>query len=390
MRDRNVLCDAFIDAAVAEGFRRNPDYNNGDQEGFAYFQVTQKDGRRWSAARAFLDAARARPNLTIATHAQATRLLLENRQCVGVEYRRDGALLQARCKREVVLAAGAVQSPQLLELSGIGQPELLRAFGITVVHELPGVGENYRDHYAPRMSWRVKQPVTLNDQLQGVGLVREAVRYILLRRGALTFAGGTACGFVRTRPEIDFPDVQYHFAHASFSSLAVRKLDRKPGMTVTVYQCRPESRGSIHLKSPDPFAAPAIRANFLSEPYDQQCLLAGMKIARRIINNVKLDDFRAEEIGPGNAVQTDDEWLAYARASGQTTFHVVGTCRMGNDAMAVVDDRLRVHGIGGLRVVDASVMPTMVSGNTNAATMMIAEKGADMLRFGDGVLAEAA
>ncbi len=380
MRENHELCDAFIAAAEREGFRRNSDYNNGHQEGFGYFQVTQKNGRRWSTARAFLDPARSRPNLTIETNAQCTGLILEAKSCVGARFVQNGQAREARCRGEVVLCAGAVQSPHVLEISGIGQPELLRSFGVEVKHELPGVGENYRDHYAPRMNWRVKLPITLNEQTRGLGFAREIARYFMSGRGILTYTAGIAYGFIKTRPELEEPDVQFHFAHASYGNAANRVLEREPGMTVTTYQCRPESQGSIHLRSPDPLAAPCIRPNYLADPLDQRVVVDGMKIARRIVSNAAMDKYRAFEMNPGDAVQTDEQWLDFARHNGQTTYHVVGTCKMGRDPMAVVDDELRVHGITGLRVADASVMPTMVSGNTNAATIMIAEKGADMIR----------
>jgi choline dehydrogenase len=292
----------------------------------------------------------------------------------------NGQAREARCRGEVVLCAGAVQSPHVLEISGIGQPELLRSFGVEVRHELPGVGENYRDHYAPRMNWRVKLPITLNEQTRGIGFAREIARYFMSGRGILTYTAGIAYGFIKTRPELEVPDVQYHFAHASYGSAATRVLEREPGMTLTVYQCRPESKGSIHARSADPMAAPAIRPNFLAEELDRRTLLDGMKIGRRIVDNAAMDKYRSYEMNPGEAVQTDEEWLAFARGNGQTTYHVVGTCKMGQDPMAVVDDRLRVHGIAGLRVADAAIMPTMVSGNTNAAVIMIAEKAADMVR----------
>jgi choline dehydrogenase len=380
MIERHEILDAAIAAAEAEGLPRNPDYNNGHQEGFGYFQVTQKDGRRWSTARAFLDPARGRPNLHVVTEAHATSLLLEGRRCVGVAYRQGGKLHKVRAAIEVVLAAGAVQSPQLLELSGIGQPALLQSHGITPKHELRGVGENYRDHFAPRMNWRVKLPITLNEQTRGIGFAREVVKYFTQRKGILTYTAGIVYGFARTRPELAEPDVQYHFAHASYATAATRVLDREPGMTLTVYQCRPESKGSIHIRSADPFAKPLIRPNFLGDPLDQRTIVDGMRLGRRIIENRAMDKYRAHEMNPGSAVQTDEEWLDFARGNGQTTYHVVGTCKMGSDPMAVVDDQLRVHGLSGLRVVDASIMPTMVSGNTNAATIMIAEKGADLIK----------
>ncbi|MFL5280010.1 MAG: GMC family oxidoreductase [Rhodopila sp.] len=380
MRERAELLDAFIDAAVDTGFPRNKDYNNGHQEGFGYFQVTQKNGERWSCARGYLDPARNRPNLKIETEAYTTRVLLEGKRAVGVAYVQGAVAQQARARREVIVAAGAVKSPHILELSGIGQPELLSSLGIDVRHALPGVGENYRDHYAPRMNWRVKLPVTLNERSRGLPLMKEIIKYYTQRRGILTFTAGIAFGFVKTRPELEEPDVQYHFAHASYGDAQKRDLETEPGMTLTVYQCRPESKGSIHARSSDPHAAPAIRPNYLADPIDQRVLVDGMKIGRRIIENPRLDRYRAYEMNPGPRVQSDDEWLQWARETGQTTYHVIGTCRMGQDPMAVVDDRLRVHGLAGLRVADASVMPTVPSGNTNAAVIMIAEKAADMIK----------
>jgi choline dehydrogenase len=284
------------------------------------------------------------------------------------------------CSGEVILSAGAVKSPHLLELSGIGNPDLLQSAGLPVHHELRGVGENYRDHYAPRMNWRVRLPITLNEQTRGTALVKEIVKYYTQRRGVLSLAAGIAYGFVRTRPELAVPDIQYVFAPASYSDPQVRTLDRTPGMTVTLYQCRPESTGSIHAKSPDPHAAPVIRPNYLADELDRRTLVAGMKIARRVVNNAALDRYRAFEMNPGDRAQTDDELLEFARQYGQTAYHVVGTCKMGHDPMAVVDDELRVQGLTGLRVVDASIMPTMTSGNTNAPVIMIAEKAADMVK----------
>jgi len=380
MIEHHEICDSFIEAGVREGWPRNADYNNGHQEGFGYYQVTQKNGRRWSTARAFLRPALTRPNLRVETDAHATGIILEGRRAVGVRYTQGGQPHEARCNAEVLIAAGAVKSPHLLEVSGIGQPELLQSLGLPVVHDLPGIGENYRDHYAPRMNWRVKLPITLNEQTRGLNFAREIAKYFLFHRGILTFTAGIVYGFVRTRPELEEPDVQYHFAHASYATAATRILDTEPGMTLTVYQCRPESKGSIHSKSPDPLANPAIRPNFLAEELDRQTVVAGMKIGRRIINNHAMDKYRAKEMNPGEDVESDDEWLEFARTNGQTTYHVCGTCKMGGDRMAVVDDQLRVHGIEGLRVIDASIMPTMVSGNTNAAVIMIAEKGADMVR----------
>ena len=380
MCERHDLCDAFIDAAAASGYPRNKDYNNGNQEGFGYYQVTMKNGRRWSTARAFLDPIRHRPNLRIETEALVSKILLEGKRAVGVAYTAHGQAREARCGREVIVSCGAVQSPGVLEHSGIGQPELLRKLGIEVRHELKGVGENYGDHFAPRMNWRVKLPITLNEQTRGLNMVKEVIKYYATGRGILTWTAGIVYGFVRTRPGLETPDMQFHMAHASYDSAQKRMLEREPGMTVVIGQCRPDSRGSIHIRSATPGAEPAIRPNFLSAQTDRDATVAGMQIARKIVSHPSLERYIAFENKPGKDVNTYDEWLSFARANGQTTYHVVGTCKMGHDPMAVVDDRLRVHGLAGLRVIDASIMPTVTSGNTNAPTIMIAEKGADLVK----------
>jgi choline dehydrogenase len=380
MTERHLLCDAFIDAAEGAGFPRNKDYNNGTQEGFGYYQVTIKNGKRWSAARAFLDPARSRSNLRIETEALVSNIILEGKRAVGVAYTVHGQKREARVNREVIVSCGSVQSPGVLEHSGIGQPELLKKHGIEPRHELKGVGENYGDHFAPRMNWRINQRITLNEQTRGLGLVREVLKYYTSGSGVLTWTAGVVFGFVRTRPGLETPDMQFHMAPASYDSAQKRLLEREPGMTVVIGQCRPDSRGSIHIKSATPGAEPAIRPNFLSAQTDRDATVAGMKIARKIMEHPAIARYVGYENNPGPKVQSYDEWLDFARRSGQTTYHVVGTCKMGSDPMAVVDDRLRVHGIAGLRVIDASIMPTVPSGNTNAPTIMVAEKGADMIK----------
>jgi choline dehydrogenase len=381
MRNTHELCDAFINAAEASGYSRNKDYNSGVQEGFGYYQVTMKDGKRWSTARAFLDPARSRPNLKIETDALVSNVILEGKRAVGVAYTVHGDKREARCGREVVVSCGSVQSPGVLEHSGIGQPELLKRYGIAVKHELKGVGENYGDHFAPRMNWRCKADVsTLNQETRGLNLVREVLKYYTTGRGALSLTAGVVYGFVRTRPGLETPDMQFHMAHASYDSAQKRLLEREPGMTVVIGQCRPDSRGSIHIKSATPGTEPAIRPNFLSAQTDRDATVAGMQIARKIVSHPSMSRYIAFENTPGDKVQSYDEWLDFARGNGQTTYHVIGTCKMGSDPMAVVDDRLRVHGIAGLRVIDASIMPTVPSGNTNAPTIMVAEKGADMIK----------
>lgn len=379
VRFRNELTDAFLRAAENEGFPFNDDYNNGNQEGFGYLQVNQKGGQRVSAAKAYLDPIKNRSNLRIETDAHVTRLLMEGTRCVGVQFQQGGTIRELRARR-VILSAGAIQSPQILELSGIGNPQVLADAGVPVVHALPGVGENLRDHYTPRMNWRVKLPVTFNERSHGLNLAWEVLRYYVQKQGLLIAPSAVIFGFVKSRSELDTPDVQYHFNLGSYMSHSKRTLERQPGMTVSVYQMRPQSAGSVHIGTKDPLAPPKIRPNFLSEPEDRAVLVEGMKIIRRIANNSALDKYRAFEMTPGKDVNTDDEWLDFARRNGQTSFHLAGSCKMGNDPLAVVDHNLKVYGIEGLYVVDASIMPTMVSGNTNAATFMIAEKASDALK----------
>ncbi|OZI61102.1 GMC family oxidoreductase [Bordetella genomosp. 11] len=379
VRERFPVADAFLAAARQDGQRINPDYNADDQEGFGYYQVLQHRGRRWTVVDGYLQPARRRPNLHIVAGAHVTRLLFEGGRCVGVQYRKGVGEVVARAGIETLLCMGAVQSPQMLELSGIGDPQRLRALGIPMVHALPEVGENYREHYATRMNWRVKGTVTLNEMSRGWRLVHQLGKYYAARRGILTLGTGLVHGFIKTLPDMPSPDAQFFFVHASYANAAERILDRHPGMTLGVAQLRPRSVGSIHIRAASPYEPPAIRPNFLSAEVDRTCLIEAMRIGRRIVGQAALREYVAEETSPGAAVESDDEWLEFARRNGQTIYHPVGTCRMGSDEGAVTDPRLRVRGLAGLRVVDASVMPAMVSGNTQAAVMMVAEKGADMI-----------
>lgn len=379
VRERFPIAESFLAAAAEDGQPMNADYNGARQEGFGYYQVNQRQGRRWSAYDAYLAPVRHRPNLAVVTEAHVQRLGFEGLRCTGVVYRRGGQEVTVRARLEVILAAGAFQSPQLLELSGIGRADVLGPLGITQRVEAPGVGENYIDHYATRMNWRVRNTGTLNEMTRGWRLVREVARYYARRRGILTLGTGLVHGFVRTQPGQQRPDAQYFFMHASYANAAERILDREPGMTIGVSQLRPESLGSVHAASPDPLAPPAIRPNFLASAVDQACIVEAMKIARRIVGQPALRHFVAHEMSPGGGVQDDAAWLDFARSNGQTIYHPIGTCRMGNDAQAVVDARLRVNGVRNLRVVDASVIPKMVSGNIQAAVMMVAEKGADLI-----------
>ena len=379
VRERPAIAEAFIAAAQAAGHDRNADYNGPVQDGFGYYQANQKSGRRVSAADAYLAPARRRPNLDVRTGTFVRKLIIADGRAAGVLARIGGHDVRFDARREIILTAGAIQTPQLLELSGIGDPAVLAPLGVPVVHALKGVGNNYIDHFCTRMNWRVRLPVTLNEQARGTRLALAVAQYFTTRTGILTLGTGLAHGFVRTRDGLEGPDVQFFFMHASYANAAERKLDRQPGMTIGVTQLRPESRGSIHVTAPDPNRQPAIVPNFLATATDRQTMIDGMKIARHIVEQAPMDAYRGVELSPGAECASDADWLAFARANGQTIYHACGTCRMGHGPEAVVDPALRVHGVAGLRVADASVMPTLVSGNTQAAVFMIAEKAADLI-----------
>lgn len=379
VKDRHELAEAFIEAAIQAGHERNQDYNSLRQDGFGYYQVTQSAGRRWSVVDGYLNRARARKNLKIFTGALVERIELAGKRAIGVQYSQSNKQYRVRARNEVILSAGAVQSPQILELSGIGNPQLLQSLGIEVVAPRTDVGENYQDHFCTRMNWRISKPITINELSRGWKLALQVAKYGVTRRGLLTIGTGMAHGFVRTHSGLHGPDVQFFFMHASYANAADRSLDRLPGMTLGVTQLRPNSRGSIHTASADPSTPPKIRPNFLADAVDQQTIVDGMKIARSIVHQKALAPYLSHEMSPGSDVGTDEQWLDFARRNGQTIYHPCGTCRMGGDDAAVVDDRLRVRGIERLRVIDASIMPTLVSANTQAAVMMIAEKGADIV-----------
>jgi choline dehydrogenase len=381
--DQSPLYEAIFRAGEAIGIKRNPDYNGADQEGFVRTQTTIKNGIRQSTAVAYLEPARKRPNLRIVTDALATRLILEGKRCVGVAYRiANSEEVEVRAGREVIVSCGGVAAPQLLELSGIGRPDVLKPLGIEVRHELPAVGENLRDHINARMVWRLKQRgVSYNERMAGL-IPRgwQFLRYLTTRRGFMAMPSAPILGFLKTRPELETPDIQVHVMPYVIRDAKRRLLHDWPGMTMTCYQLRPESLGTIHARSADAREHPEIRFNFLSDALDRQTMTDGLRLIRKVAEATPMDPLRGEEIEPGTGATSDEDLLAHVRNTANTAFHPVGTCRMGPGEDCVVDSRLRVHGIAGLRVADASIMPTMVSGNTNAAAIMIGEKASDLIR----------
>jgi choline dehydrogenase len=381
------LCDAFIDASEQAGFPRNDDFNGPTQGGAGYFQLTARNGRRCSTAVGYLKPARSRANLSVVAHALTTRILFEGRRAVGVEYVQDGQTRTARADGEVILSSGAFGSPQILQLSGVGPAALLQEHGIPVVADMPGVGADLQDHLQVRMAYRCTEPITMNDVINSWRLrLMAGLRYATRRKGLLAIGAGYAGGFFKTDPALPTPDVQAHFIIFS-SEKSGATLHPFPGFIASICQLRPESRGFVRIKSADPRAAPAIQPRYLSAPHDRDVIVAGMKLLRRIMGQPAMRRYIAEERSPGADCASDEALLAYARATGTTVFHPTSTCRMGSDLNAVVDERLRVRGLGGLRVIDSSIMPTLVSGNTNAAAVMIGERGADMILKDDAARA---
>jgi choline dehydrogenase len=373
------ILDAFRKAAAEVGIPPSDDFNRGDNEGCGYFQVNQKRGLRWSTAKAFLRPAQGRPNLTVMTGAQAEKLTLDGRRVTGLAFRQGGQPRRVSARGEVILAAGSVGSPQLLELSGIGNPLVLKEHGIEVAHDLAGVGENLQDHLQMRMIFKVRGTVTLNQRAGSLlGKAGMGLEYLLFRRGPLSMAPSQLGAFTRSDPARETPNLQYHVQPLSLDKFG-DPLHGFPAITASVCNLRPESRGTIHLRSGDFRDAPVIRPGYLSAPADRRVAAQAIRLTRRICAAPSLARFQPEEFKPGAQIDSDEDLAQAAGDIGTTIFHPVGTCRMGDDEQAVVDPRLRVRGLQGLRVVDASVMPTITSGNTAAPVMMIAEKGARMI-----------
>jgi choline dehydrogenase len=378
---RDPIFATIIKAAGEVGVPHNPDYNGASQEGIAMSQATIAAGRRMSTARCYLDPIRNRQNLHIETGALTEALVLDGQRCTGVRYSVGGDVRVAAAAREVVVSAGTINSPQLLELSGIGQPERLRDLGIEVHQALPGVGENLRDHYAPRTRWLVgKKGVTFNDRARGLGMVHQALRYALFRKGFLASVGAPIRAFVCSREGLEAPDLMLGWVPMlTEPGPKGPRISRQSGLTCYAHPMRPESRGHIHITAADPQRPPAINFNFLSSPPDAELTVRAVRIARAIMTAPAMAPFELAEAAPGAGRTTDDDIIDWVKQAAETTYHPVGTCKMGSDPMAVVDAQLRVHGIEGLRVADASIMPTLTSGNTNAPSIMIGEKAADLV-----------
>lgn len=381
IKQPHELVDAFIDASVRLGVPRVDDFNGGDQEGVGYYQLTTRHGLRCSTSVAYLKPARRRANLHVETDAHAERILFDGTRAIGVRYRRHGHTQDVRARREVLLAAGALQSPQLLQLSGVGPAALLREHGIAVIAHRPGVGENLQDHLQVRLIYEVAKPITTNDLLRTWhGRARMGLQWALMRGGPLAVGINQGGMFCRALPEARTPDIQFHFATLS-ADTAGGDVHPFPGCTYSVCQLRPESRGSVRIRSADPADAPSIMPNYLDTELDRRTTVAGVRFARRVAATEPIAALMKREIRPGADLRSDDELLHFCREYGQTIFHPSGTAKMGvaSDPLAVVDERLRVYGTQGLRVVDCSMMPTLVSGNTNVPIVMVAEKASDMI-----------
>jgi choline dehydrogenase len=378
LRARRDICDAYIEAATNLGIPRNRDFNGATQEGAGYFQLTARNGRRCSAAVAYLRPAQRRPNLSIVTGALVHRVIIEDQAAAGILYETDGIREIAGARGEVILSAGAIHSPHILALSGIGPAGQLAALGIDVIHDSPGVGENLQDHLQARAVYASTQP-TLNNEVNNPLLkTRIGLEYMVRRSGPMAMGASQVAIFARTDDLLETPDIQFHIQPLS-SDEPGKGLHRYAAFTASVCQLRPESRGRVAVTSPDPRTAPVIHPNYLAAAKDQQVIIAGMKLSRRLAETAPLARFVKAELDPGPDVRTDAQFLDHARDTATTIYHPVGTCKMGVDPMAVVDARLRVIGIGRLRVADASIMPTIPSGNTNAPAIMVGEKAAAML-----------
>ena len=378
---RHPLCEAFIDGAASLGFRRDADYNGASTDGVGYYQRVIDKERRVNAARAFLYPVMKRDTLSVRTGAQATSIVFDGKRASGIRYTQGGTQHEVAARREVIVCAGTVNSPKLLQLSGIGPGRLLQEFGIAVRHDLAGVGENLSDHFSPRIVARAKSTTTINNLVTGHRLLQEGAKWLLRKPSVLGLSAALVYAFGKSDPRLPTPDATVIFTPASYKAGKLGSLDTFPGMTCGAWQMRPHSTGHVRIQSTDAAVAPLIQPNYLADEKDRQVLLAAIRMARRILATPSIAAYYECEELPGAAVQSDTELLDFARHYGSSCYHLVGTCRMGpaSDATAVVDDQLRVRGVEGLRIADASIMPTVTSGNTYAPSLMIGAKAADLI-----------
>ena len=390
IRSNYEILDKLIIAAETCGYPKNNDFNGKSQEGFGYYQVTQKNGLRASTKHSFLDPIKNRKNLNVLTNCHVKSLIFQNndfetsnsRKVIGINYFQQNLEKKLYVNQEVIISAGTINSPQILELSGIGEPQTLKNLGIAVRNEVPGVGNNLSDHFISRLSWELKRNISLNKSARGIPFLIEILKFLFLRKGLLSLPAGILGGFVKSNNKLENPDIQFHIAHASFENPEKRIFHKFPGITLGPCQLKPKSKGHVHITSKNPFSPPKIQPNYLENHLDQQVHIAGMKIAREIMGSDLMTREIIRETKPGENLRSNEDLIDYAKQTGVTLYHPTSTCKMGPNIRQgdVVNDKLEVYGMSGLRIVDASIMPQIVSGNTNAPTIMIAEKGADLIR----------
>ena len=378
--EKHPICEEFIKGSKELGIALQQDYNSGNQEGIFYYQRTIKNGMRFSASDAFLKPALKRKNLEIHSNTMVLNIIFENKKAIGLVCKKNNKIFKIFAEKEIILCAGAIGTPHLLQVSGVGNPEHLKNIGVSVVHENKNIGEGLQDHYAVRVSNSINKPVSLNERARGYKLALEIMKWFILKKGLISYSPAHVGAFLKSSPEIDLPDLQFVFTPASYTEGMIGKLQNTPGITCGVWQSRPHSRGYVKAISNDINAPPLIQPNYLKEQIDQDLMIEGVKRCRALLKTSNINEISLRENLPGKDIKTDKEILDYIRNNGGTVYHAIGSCRMGIDNNAVVNSELKVNGIQNLRIVDASIMPTMPSGNTNAATMMIAEKASDLIK----------
>ena len=378
--EKHPICEEFIKGSKELGIALQQDYNSGNQEGIFYYQRTIKNGMRFSASDAFLKPALKRKNVEIHSNTMVLNIIFENKKAIGLVCKKNNKTFKIFAEKEIILCAGAIGTPHLLQVSGVGNPEHLKNIGVSVVHENKNIGEGLQDHYAVRVSNSINKPVSLNERARGYKLALEIMKWFILKKGLISYSPAHVGAFLKSSPEIDLPDLQFVFTPASYTEGMIGKLQNTPGITCGVWQSRPHSRGYVKAISNDINAPPLIQPNYLKEQIDQDLMIEGVKRCRALLKTSNINEISLRENLPGKDIKTDKEILDYIRNNGGTVYHAIGSCRMGIDNNAVVNSELKVNGIQNLRIADASIMPTMPSGNTNAATMMIAEKASDLIK----------